>query len=590
MKKIILVAVLAAFVCSLAAAALAWDFKVRGETAYRYRYLTRTGQNDIFGTVYPDLYLGVNHLKTWPTPNNTNKPGDLVGVFAGESGFGADASMVDMLATLFPEISICKAIKVSGGVNLTSLGIYSGGRPYDNAPNGDTGTGAGYFNSLWLPIGDPPAVNNVPNSFVTLQWWKLGVKLPVFDLSLGYKTSKLGMGLLKHDCQRSSSSFSMTAYYGPWAIGFAPYFARAESAWDFFGRDSFSAQNPWRKDNDRDYFRGLSVGMTYKGGPLSFGWWSDAYAKDAYTDGNYVSRTYNALGAVVPGALPAAPARPAANRWSWDMNVWFKYFNGRVFANGDVNYFYQLESGRGVAQTIALVRQNRDQSSWLYGFEVGGVSGPGKLTLSYVRATGDDPSTRKTSEDAAAGNAGASSCFMGPWAYLMYEYYGTGSNWDGGGKGQPTNFHHVGLRVDYALAANLNVYGVYSRAWRDQANAFRLGGDYLHGAHDFDNDDIWAAQTAQSVHTAVPDSANDIGFEINLGMDWKILQYLTWRSKVAWWQPGSWWSYAYPNTVNIYANTVPGVVPVANRDQALVGLGRSIDPLFGFESVLQVDF
>ena len=67
---------------------------------------------------------------------------------------------------------------------------------------------------------------------------------------------------------------------------------------------------------------------------------------------------------------------------------------------------------------------------------------------------------------------------MKQWGYLMYYMYGTGDGWDASGNGQPTNFHHVGGRLDYAVAANLNLSFVFSQAWRDQASSYRLGGDY----------------------------------------------------------------------------------------------------------------
>jgi predicted porin len=335
------------------------------------------------------------------------------------------------------------------------------------------------------------------------------------------------------------------------------------------------------------------------------GYWQDAYTRDANTEEGYVSRVMYEVPSdtqdllVFPGRILTTEGRPAADRWSWDSNIWMKYFNGRFFLNAEVNHFYQVESGRGVAQGTApnfRVRQNRDQDAWLYGVELGGLAGPAKLTFNYVRATGDDPSTRKTSEDASVGGSGVSSCYINPWGYLMYEYYGTGSAWDAAGKGAPTNFHHVGARIDYALAANLNLWAVYSRAWRDQPNAFRLAGDDLHRAHDFDNDDILDAQGGGTV-VAVPQHANDIGAEIGLGVDWKLLEQFTWKTKVSWWQPGSWWSYAYPNTTMIYANTPigPGPPPYGYAlapDQALArrGLGRSIDPLLAVETQFLVEF
>ena len=53
----------------------------------------------------------------------------------------------------------------------------------------------------------------------------------MLDFSIGYKTSKIGMGLWKHECNRASASFSISAVYGPLKFGLAPYFGRNQSAW-----------------------------------------------------------------------------------------------------------------------------------------------------------------------------------------------------------------------------------------------------------------------------------------------------------------------------------------------------------------------
>jgi hypothetical protein len=90
---------------------------------------------------------------------------------------------------------------------------------------------------------------------------------------------------------------------------------------------------------------------------------------------------------------------------------------------------------------------------------------------------------------------------------------------------------------------------------------------------------------------AIPENANDIGWEVDLGWSWKVLENLTWNSVLALWQPGAWWSYAYPNTAEIYRRN-GGVVPQFPPDQAgaTYGFGRPINMLVGFESSFLVEF
>ena len=84
-------------------------------------------------------------------------------------------------------------------------------------------------------------------------------------------------------------------------------------------------------------------------------------------------------------------------------------------------------------------------------------------------------------------------------------------------------------------------------------------------------------------------SARDIGWEVNFGTNWQILDLLMWNSLFAYWQPGTWWSYAYPNTANIYRNN-PGVALPTNRVQAIFGPGRPIDPLIAIQTNLVLTF
>ncbi len=220
------------------------------------------------------------------------------------------------------------------------------------------------------------------------------------------------------------------------------------------------------------------------------------------------------------------------------------------------------------------------------------LCGPSKVTLNYVRATGDDPSTRKTNEDSAESEQSLSGGYMKPWGYLMYFLYGTGDGWDASGHGQPTNLHHVGARLDYAVAANLNLSLVYAQAWRDQPNAYWLGGDWAYQGRIWTNADTLAAQGG-AIGQQVPDSARDIGWEVDFGISWKLLEGLTSNTTFAYWKPGNWWSYAYPNTANIYKNNrgAPIVTQTAaNIPMATFNLGRDIDPLFAIETNILINF
>lgn len=604
MKQLRLFVTAALLSAMLVVPAFAWELKLTGESEWRYRYWARTGNNDLFGTMDSEyVNLGINHLQVFPTAATTNRLGPGFGVLAGTNRYGSEMKLNDTRTTIYPAIIVNKAITIAAAVNLTSLGIWSDGAPYVDtvtytvAPNNTVTIppNRGYVNSLYVPIQDRPVSIHVPNTYVTVQWIKWSIKTPMLDFSLGYKDSGFGIGLWKHKETRSSTSFGVSATYGPFKIGFSPYFGRKESSWDNFGESRIRGnESPQRHEGVRNYFQALMGELEYSSGPFQFALLSDSYHEPAAPD------TRGARGAALTGEQGR---RPSEDILRYRIGVAAKYFDGRFFFNAEADYFNRWRAGRGTSEPAKndpskplLQRRDRDNTAWIYAVEMGSLAGPTKLTVNYARATGDDPSTRHTSEDAAVGETGITGAYMKEWGYLMYYMYGTGDGWDAAGWGQPTNFHHVGVKFDYAIAANLNLRAVLSKAWRDQPNAYRFGGDYQIGARHWTNDDIWNWQQgpARFGH-AVPDHAREIGWELDLGLDWNLLENFTWRTTMAYWKPGNWWAYAFPNTAHIY-RALGGVAATDNPNnatgeaRATFNPDRAIDPLIAIETTLVIKF
>ena len=599
MKRLWFAALAVLIILSVGSIALAWELSMKGEAEWRYRYWTRTGNNDIFGPMDDTFVnLGLNHLATFPTIGTSNAGSPTFGVLAGENRFGPTMNLTDYRMTIYPIIKVNPAIQLAASVNLTSLGIWSAGQPYDSrtvtvrAAGGAADTtfftsSPGYVNSLYVPIGDRAAASDIPNTYVTLQWLKLGIKTPMVDFSIGFKDSSIGMGLWKHKFVRASSSFGATANYGPLKIGFSPYFTRRNSSWALGGTSRNTGNNPVQRNEDRRvYIEALMGEIEYSNGPLVVQIVSDSYRQP-------YSPNVNGRGAALTTPAYASNTDDVVR---YRIATAAKYFNGRYFFNAEADWFNTWNSDRGTA-TIPYaggpVNVNENANGWLYGLETGCICGPAKFTANYVRATGEDPSTRFTGEDAAFSEQGLSSAYMKPWGYLMYWMYGTGTNFDADGYGQPTNLHHLGVRFDYAVASNLNFFTVYSNAWRDQPNAYRLGGSYQIGLQTFTNANIATAQAGGFGGHAVPDNFRFVGWEIDTGVNWKLLENLTWNTTLCLWQPGNWWGAAYPNTSAIYrAGVVPNANPnnAAGETLATVNTGRTIDPLFAVETTLVVDF
>ncbi len=575
------------FILSLASIALSWELSMKGDAEWRYRYWTRTGNNDIFGPMDDRFVnLGLNHLATFPTVGTSNAGGPAFGVRAGENRFGPAMSLTDYRMTIYPIVKVNPTIQLAASVNLTSLGIWSDGMPYGVSPVAGGNSMPGFVNSLYVPIEDRPAASNIPNTFVTLQWLKTSIKTPMLDFSIGYKDSSIGMGLWKHKDVRASSSFGVSATYGPLKIGFSPYFSRRNSSWAIgaAANDTRNTGNAAieRVDDRRVYIPPVLVEIEYTNGPLFVQIVSDFYRQP-------FSPTVGARGAALTAAAPSTD-----DEIRYRIAAAAKYFNGRYFFNAEADWYNRWRSDRGTAAIPnGPVNVDENANAWMYGIETGCICGPAKLTANYVRATGEDPSTRITAEDSATGEQGVSSAYMKPWGYLMYWMYGTGTNFDADGYGQPTNLHHLGFRLDYAVASNLNFFSVYSNAWRDQPNAYRLGGSYQTGLTAFTNTNIATAQAGGFAGHAVPNDFRFIGWEIDTGVNWKLLENLTWNTMLCLWQPGNWWGAAYPNTSAIYrTGTVPNANPnsAVGENRAITDFDRRIDPLVAVETTLVVNF
>jgi hypothetical protein len=74
----------------------------------------------------------------------------------------------------------------------------------------------------------------------------------------------------------------------------------------------------------------------------------------------------------------------------------------------------------------------------------------------------------------------------------------------------------------------------------------------------------------------VPDGF--IGWESDAGVDWKLLEGMTAKFRYAYWQPGSWYDYAYQSIGMVNGAVVPSAI-VKGRD-----------PIQAFEGKIVVEF
>ena len=135
-----------------------------------------------------------------------------------------------------------------------------------------------------------------------------------------------------------------------------------------------------------------------------------------------------------------------------------------------------------------------------------------------------------------------------PYSYLFsYDYGGGLGAYNLSRDGYVRDAFVLAARLDYALAANLNLFASFFYAnrtskgysWGCIGPNAGLAGSAFGAAPD---GNINIALNRYPASPNIPDTS--VGYEIDLGFDWKLLEGLTGSVLVGYWQPGKWFSYA----------------------------------------------
>jgi hypothetical protein len=607
MKRVFTLLVAGLLMGAITGSAVAWEFGLTGEMETRYRYFSRTGGADLFGVANPaaagfnDGAIGLSGYY-----GGTNQV-----VAQGFSAKGADAAINDYRIWLYPEIRVNSAILLRGEYWVT------GGNPkgsYDAAGGGPTGGDSWFINrgeQGWY-INPGPTGKLGMSTGMWEKFWAT-IQTPWGTVVLGRRGLGFGLGWSTLDQKDTDSEMvALVVPYGPFNFLFmnqlyennwicpnqAQQLAPAASG----GFNPAAVAAPTDKNGIRD-INGAAA-LTYKSGCLDMG-----------TASRYVFyRNIHNYSAASPGVAPV-PAGPnqrddASNSvvpsffsgtglgglptYS-DVDIWqqlyyLKYANGRVFCNAEyamnvVDVF--RKGGRPLSGW---------QDAWMV--ELGVTSGPARLSLANFYKSGHDRRGGLLNTTSATGSVagtfvmdtfnefmifGGSNDPIQPYNFLIGTYGAGNNGFDGRGVAWFNDFLAYAGRLDYAVASNLNVFGSFIYANR-ASNTSTAIGQYRGGVSNatyrtnpgFSNT---GAQTGRVPN--VPD--NYLGWEADAGVDWKLLEGLTFHALFAYWQPGDWFKWAYVDYTDSSVTTVGG----ANYP---VNPSRGIDPLIGFQGSMVIDF
>jgi hypothetical protein len=380
--------------------------------------------------------------------------------------------------------------------------------------------------------------------------------------SIGVKPFPLGTGMNLNAKTRAEAFLAVTPY-GPFRFLYAIWLGRSRFLESWATTPDGGLKN--------DFFQGLC--FTYDNGPLSMGWLG-------------LIRNYHADAGVTGVGLD--------DNTLFNI-VYMKYNNGRFFANSEYAW---INVDRYYVGALPLYIE-----AYNFMVESGFTVGPAKLSAAYFLSSGpvlNDPNPTKVRTGMAINEPA-----LEPYQYLMFTTYGGGNNcpWGTGvafssrEEGMMSNAYAFTARLDYAVASNLNVWGSYMWAHRleragilggqfDETDSLADPGTILWNGpftppqttRFFDAQVVNLGNAAWATHQPYVDDGF-IGWEANIGVDWKLLEGLTFNMRYAYWQPGEWFEQAYQAIMM----TVGGAI---TRDGLLTGR----DAINAFEGKLVIDF
>jgi hypothetical protein len=589
--------------------AFAWEFSMKGEFEYRYRYFSRIGNKDLYGNLnYQDSSSYADDRPigfagpAWYELGATRPVASANSDFAlgaaknfitrgGFSRYGSDARVTDMKLTLYPSIKVNSAIEIFLTLNIGGFrnkyamrrndGSYAWA--YDPATGSSLLTanyssGVPPFERYYMSQTSDAATNTA--SIISVDEFKFSVFVPWGYLSFGTKNFPLGTGATLARNTREEAIY-LAIPYGPLLLRayvfpsepprIAGYSGDAGPAADLSETIGLENASGWGTSPDgelvsRRYLGGV---LQYLSGETELG--IGAFDRKQHVPRGYLSRfRYNSTS----GQWEDQP-RYTVDRETVLALAWVKFNNGR--------FFFNAEAALADADTdiSSLNRDNfvTDQSpkyetlSNHFFAELGIYAGSSKLSLMYAQSSGRVLANRLYSgtypfnwNQTTPNPTKWYTIFqinyqaLEPYNLLIFNTYGGGNGVvNADGTGEMGDARAFAARLDYAVAANLNVFGSIMYAKRLERHGYYAG---TYGTRDslletgttgnlFPNG-ISATRSAVEWKLANLGSASNpwinddfLGWEADAGFAWKLLEGLTWEATYAYWKVGPWFDYAY---------------------------------------------
>lgn len=515
---------------------------------------------------------------------------------------GTDAANSTMMMDIDPRIKVNEAVTIRGKYHIGGWGfsrnVSDVKYPADVSPK------------HWDPVGNltgssysTMTVPGIGQSFSPGYWNMLWVtaQTPWGTIVVGKRPFQFGTGLMFNGADNASTeTVLLVVPTGPMRFGFGwyPWRRQIDQGYVEPSRISHQYVNPLDKSSGRRY--DLTAFATYDSGLLSAGAVTQAYAF--------------AVG-------PEAVSNPAEKRKFLPEQleavfggIFLKYFDGRLFFNAEADWYYETVKlqpnmdGNLTPAFLPIVVQGALTNSpylfrksyvehWRYVVEYGTVFGPVRLSSiwSWIPGTDRRHGIVIDRQDLRYDDLLTNTGLFRPYSMILVNGYGTGNNSVSTitNAGYLTDASASGVRMDYAAAANLNVFA--SVFWARRIS-HGYGWGFIQPALGFDVPvsnpppngvttgfvEYIRKGTIDNPAPAIPDS--DLGYELDVGFGWKLLEGYTLSGTFGFFQPGNWFKFACIDRAN------PGWKNPAPENMFGINPDRSIDPVFAMDVALNVDF
>ncbi len=618
MKRIVVCFMGAIILGTFVLPAFAWEFTLKTEFEYRMRYWSRIGERDLFGNAAavgtdvasgegipvglagPGIYSAGAPVVRNPQGSGRS-PSAVSLVRNGFAEADCDAHIADMRMTFDLGFRVLKAIQLSTRINFGGYRYAFGqtrqqnltttGRPFSTADPSYQILYPGLppFERYYMVSSSAGTYNTA--AIPSVEEMRASIQLPIGLLTYGTRGFPVGIGAT-YGSNTRDDSISLIVPYGPLSFHtyIFPYRQRIGPYNIIQDKAGVELWQAYWQTPDPNVQSQWYVGevVNYRQGPLELG------------VGAFSERQHLRV---------AIKHHPIGSRdYDWYQGLlWMKYFNGRFFFNAE--YAWENSEHRISLTRLRLFSLDRfrypQYTEGYHAFvETGGMAGPAKLSLMWAQASGPDRATRDQNPTKIYAAFPINYEALEPYNYLMFYTYGGGTlgnpnlnNWFGSsanadGTGQMSDARAFGGRIDYALAANLNIWGSYLWAERLERNGYwagQFGSGNWYGADQVSNgfpgnENAAAAQLWKRKNFGGTGPYNPyvddsfIGWEMGCGLDWKLLEGVTLRVRYAYWQPGGWFDQAF--------------FAVTNTAQGLAGRGLMVgrSPIHATSTSFLVEF